>query len=467
MPFRSLARTMTGGCSTGTVIGVVTSSRGGQIVASLRGVARSIPRSVWILIGVLVAVRVGFAFVLGLDEARLIEPDSNDYLSNAEALLDDGRFLTAPGSDEPEFERTPGYPLFIAVILVVTGRSILAVALAQAALSALVALPMFLIARRLFGERAGVVAVVLFIADPLSLYFGAMVMTETLAALLLGATVALLGLLMDRHSSSSRGWLIVGVLLAVTTFVRPGQYYLPVVILGLLIWTARRGGWSLASTSRATAAMLVPLVVLVGGWQIRNAVEVGSTRFSGIEAVNMMKYRAAGVVAEREGGDWREVRRELMDVYGPGFEGATVGEYYDNMYDKGMELVLDDPVSLMKVTLSGAWRGAVSFPADIDGFITRWNLPDLLVVRLVVDYAMVPVWLVALWGLGVAWRRASSRPVVLAAVVPVVYLFALSSGPESYARFRVPVMPVLWLFVAGGAVALFDLFRSRARRPSG
>ncbi|MEK9839410.1 MAG: hypothetical protein VW396_10125, partial [Ilumatobacter sp.] len=116
--------------------------------------------------------------------------------------------------------------------------------------------------------------------------------------------------------------------------------------------------------------------------------------------------------------------------------------------------------------LSGAWRGAVSFPADIDGLITRWNLPDLLVVRLVVDYAMVPVWLVALWGLGVAWRRASSRPVVLAAVVPVVYLFALSSGPESYARFRVPVMPVLWLFVAGGAVALFDLFRSRARRPS-
>jgi len=416
---------------------------------------------------VLVALRVGFALVLGLDEARLIEPDSNDYLFNAEALLDDGRFLTAQGSGEPEFERTPGYPLFIAVILVVTGRSILAVALVQAALSALVALPMFLIARRLFGERAGLVAVVLLIVDPLSLYFGALLLTETLTAFLLGITVALLGLLLDRRSSSPWLWFLVGVLLATTTFVRPGQYYLPVVILGLLIWTARSGGWSLASATRAIAAMLVPLVVLVGGWQIRNAVEVGSSRFSGIEAINMMKYRAAGVVAEREGGDWREVRRELMDVYGPEFEGTSIGEYYDNMYDKGLELVLDDPVSLIKVTLAGVWRGAVSFPANIDGLIARWNLPDLVVVRLVVDYAMVPVWLFAFWGLAVAWRRSRARPVVLAAVVPVVYLFALSSGPESYARFRVPIMPILWLFVAGGAVALFDLIRSRRPRPSG
>jgi hypothetical protein len=45
--------------------------------------AQSIPRSAWLLIGVMAVVRLGFTFILGLDETRLIEPDSNDYLLSA------------------------------------------------------------------------------------------------------------------------------------------------------------------------------------------------------------------------------------------------------------------------------------------------------------------------------------------------------------------------------------------------
>jgi hypothetical protein len=95
----------------------------------------------------------------------------------------------------------------------------------------------------------------------------------------------------------------------------------------------------------------------------------------------MMKYRAAGVVAEREGGDWREVRRELMDRYGPEFEGGSTGEYYDRMYDKGLELVLDDP-SRLPSHAAGAWRTAVSFPVDLDGMFDRWGIPDVSLLRI-------------------------------------------------------------------------------------
>ena len=410
-------------------------------------------------------VRLGFTFILGLDETRLIEPDSNDYLLSANALLDDGRFWSSPGSGEPEFERTPGYPLFIAVIFAITGRSVLAVALAQSVLSVLVTVPMFLLARRLFSERVAVVAVVLLLIDPLSMYFGSLVLTETLATLLILSSTALLALLVDRGSSSMAGWFAMGLLLAAATHVRPGQYYLPLLVLVLLLWSSRRYQWGIRRMLRAALALGLPVLVLVGGWQFRNADQVGSSRFSGIEAVNMMKYRAAGVVAEREGGDWREVRRELMDRYGPEFEGGSTGEYYDRMYDKGLEIVLADPVSLLKVTGAGAWRSAVSFPANSDGMFDRWSIPDLFVLRVLIDYAMVPVWLIGLGGVVAAWRSSVNRPVIITSVLPVVYLFALSSGPESYARFRVPIMPILWLFVAGGLVVFVGGLRSSRAQP--
>jgi len=73
---------------------------------------------------------------------------------------------------------------------------------------------------------------------------------------------------------------------------------------------------------------------------------------------------------------------------------------------------------------------------------------------------MVPVWLLGFTGLLRAWRTAVNRPVALTLVIPVVYLFALSSGPESYARFRVPIMPILWLFAAGGFVVVAGTVRS-------
>ena len=419
------------------------------------------------LIGFMAAARLGFTLVLGLDEARLTEPDSNDYLLSAQALLDDGRFWSSPGSNDPEFERTPGYPLFIVSVFTIFGRSVLAVALVQSLLSVMVAVPMFLLARRLFDERVGTVAVVLLIFDPLSMYFGALVLTETLATLLIVSSTALVARLLDRGESSLVRWSVVGLLLAAATHVRPGQYYLPALVLILLLWIGRRHEWRIRRAAYAVFALGLPVLALVGGWQVRNADQVGSSRFSGIEAVDMMKYRAAGVVAEREGGDWREVRREMMDVYGPEFEGGSIGEYYDRMYSKGLEIVLDDPVSLAKVTAAGAWRTAVSFPVDLDGMFNRWGIPEVPLLRFVINFAMVPVWVLAAVGLAGAWRRGGAVPVIAAVLTPVVYLFALSSGPQSYARFRVPIMPILWLFAAGGAVALFDLFRSRARRPSG
>ena len=462
MPSQRMSGTSSDSSRTGTVERVTDgiALRSGLVAVAVR-LIRSLPRSAWMLIGVMAVIRFGFTFVIGLDEGRLVEPDSNDYLLNAHALLDDGRFWSSPGSGEPEFERTPGYPLFIAAIFAMTGRSVLAVALVQSVVSVLVAVPMFLLARRLFNERVGVVAIVLLLLDPLLMYFGSLILTETLATLLIVSSTALVACLVHRGEASTVRWAAVGVLLAAATHVRPGQYYLPLLVVVLLVWTGRRHGWGIRQTVPAAVGLLMPVLLLVGGWQVRNAEQVGSSRFSGIEAVNMMKYRAAGVVAEREGGDWREVRRELMDLYGPEFEGGSTGEYYDRMYEKGLELVLEDPVSLVKVTSAGAWRAAVSFPANTDGMFERWNLPNLAALRILIDYAMVPVWLLGFVGLLKAWRTAVNRPAILTLILPVVYLFVLSSGPESYARFRVPIMPILWLFAAGGLAVTLETIRSR------
>ena len=79
---------------------------------------------------------------------------------------------------------------------------------------------------------------------------------------------------------------------------------------------------------------------------MRNHLQVDSWRLSGIEALNVYSYRAAGIAAEETGRPLLDVRDELLADFGRPTPGEPVGPYYDRMYQTGLEIVIDHPRTL-------------------------------------------------------------------------------------------------------------------------
>src|ERR1700690_717850 len=59
--------------------------------------------------------------------------DAPTYLRPARELIDHGRFDNGGSPNEPEFLRTPGYPVFIAAVYGIFGKTNTAVLLVQVA----------------------------------------------------------------------------------------------------------------------------------------------------------------------------------------------------------------------------------------------------------------------------------------------------------------------------------------------
>jgi 4-amino-4-deoxy-L-arabinose transferase-like glycosyltransferase len=85
-------------------------------------------------------------------------PDSPSYMKPAMALLQDHQFSIRPGSQRPEFFRTPGYPFFLASIFTIFGRNLLAVCIVQAVLSSLTVIAIYFTGQRLWPPQTGFAA---------------------------------------------------------------------------------------------------------------------------------------------------------------------------------------------------------------------------------------------------------------------------------------------------------------------
>ncbi len=191
------------------------------------------------------------------------------------ANLDQGRgFTVGASATQPSSNYSPGLPLLAAGIYKLSGgvherlaRVVLALV---GALSILFA---YLIARRLSGPGAGLIAAGAVAIYPALLEYQGMLMGEPLAATLLSGSV--LGMFWAddaRQGIAADGlvrWVLPGLLLGALAMVRP-EYLGVAVLLGLVVLVSGfRDDWR-AALVRA-AILLAGVVVVVAPWTIRNA----------------------------------------------------------------------------------------------------------------------------------------------------------------------------------------------------
>ncbi len=180
----------------------------------------------------------------------------------------------------------PGYPATLAVIYKLTGNSQWAARAFNIVLGALTAGLVFLIARRLFGLTAGIVAGVVLALLPGHVLFTTMLLSETFFGFLLALTLFICVEFVFGRAQPSLPLLAgLGALVAFTGYVR-GEFFAfgLVIALFLLIRHGRRAAMPLAALALGAAFVVTP-------WVVRNAVQMDSA-IGGTTGAGRVAYQA-------------------------------------------------------------------------------------------------------------------------------------------------------------------------------
>ncbi len=401
--------------------------------------------------------------------------DSIGYLRLASQLADCARFGS---SEEAEIVRTPGYPLFMTLGLLVDRPVAVTIAL-QILLGALSSCGVYMLARSLADITAGTdsrtvaLGAGLFHAlDPLSAVHSSLLLSETLFTTLL---ILHLQLMVRYYQSGALRYANQSALaLAAGTLVRPASYYWPFIVAALLLFI-RPVPWLVRPPVARVGPALLFLLISIGPpvlWQARNLVQAGYSGYSAIRETNLYSYIGASMEARSTGEPWTTVRARRNDRLNllEKEHRWTRAERYGYMRRDAMLLIAERPVTYLTVhaaaileTLAPTFSNYVLlYDPDFAGlrlirrlmgghypppgeFLTA--LPTYLLVGL----ACMGQYLLALIGLRRILPTRNGGLILVLAATTYFLLIAGGAAEASSDRFRHPVMPIICLLAGFGA----------------
>ena len=281
-----------------------------------------------VIAAALVRLALMASLIARFGTGALLQSDTFSYLEPGRNLLLHGRFIA---DGVPDLVRTPGYPLFLAIVSL---AGMTAAALANVILSVFSVILVWRLGRTAFGdERIALGAAWIFAFEPVSFTDSVVLISETLF-------LALFLLSMERLAEFLRGHRLrvlaaAGLWLAAATFVRPIAYYLPFALaLGLFLVLAHIPSLPPQRQEpvagdpglrwKAPAVLLISVLPWLAAWQMRNWVETGYKGFSSITEINLYLDEAADVIANVEHRNFFDVGQELGNI---GFTDNS-GQFY-------------------------------------------------------------------------------------------------------------------------------------------
>lgn len=227
-----------------------------------------------------VALRLGYChFARGLGQPRTA--GFREYVVAAQRLLDTG-VLSSPLIAQPEAARTPSNllpPVYVGVVAaafklwgVETFAAVLALQVLNAAATSFAAVLVFLIGRRLAGDRAGWIAALIAVLHPGTIGYTNYIWDTALFTLAATWTVWL-SLRLTDGPLSGRRFLWLGLALGAVALLNPAwTAAYPLLVLWPL---ARRGDWSRRTAARAVGLSVAGWALAIAPWTARNYVQLG------------------------------------------------------------------------------------------------------------------------------------------------------------------------------------------------
>lgn len=351
--------------------------------------------------------------------------------------------------------RPPGYPAILATLRMINntyaGVSLMQVGFGVAAIALTYAL-----ALRVTGKRAAALAAWWLALSPIHIIDSSVLLTEVPFSVFLLIAVLLLAPIVDRDSFEGWRWAGSGLALGMATLIRPIAFYLPLAVLLLM------------AVSRLRRLFLVPALLFliafalpVGGWLARNYRVTGVATISTIQGINLAYYRAAGAMAVEDRISIGEAQQRMLNlIASEGGAGLNPAERAQVETRVGFREIFRHPWGYAYTVVRGLAYTLVG-PAR-SHFIERMRGTSLefLTPPLVVASAASAILLTVATAIGafVLFRAGEWRKLLLLGL-PLAYLLVIGSGHESWARFRVPLEPLMAILATLGVLKIVRIYR--------
>ena len=278
--------------------------------AWIRGLTERHGARTLLVLALIVAIGFGLRAHSALDPLDHPGDDARAYFSLSKSLYEDGTYGGPTFKDASDW--SPGAPLLYAGVYYATGGvRDNAARLVLALLGAATCVIAYLLARRLAGPGAGLLAAAGIAIYPSFIHSNGALLSEPPAIFTLPAAV--LAFLWARERTSAWAWLAPGALFGLTALIRPEYLFVGIAFAVAALLTPerrtdiRRG---VAAAAILLAGFLVPIVP----WTIHNVVSLD--RFVPISTgAGKALYVGTDLSAD---GDYKRVKAELVRrFYGP------------------------------------------------------------------------------------------------------------------------------------------------------
>jgi hypothetical protein len=211
-------------------------------------------------------------------------------------------------------------------------------------------------------------------------------------------------------------------------------------------------------TVRALGLFVLPFVLVIGGWAVRNGLWTGYFEYSFITGANLLFYKGAAVIALRDGISLDEAQQALgyrnYREKHPEKKDWSSAKLAVHFREEAAAILRTHPALYLRVMGRGV-QSTLLDPAgyhlfDLLGFPPEGGTPWELIVRFAQRYVHVLYALVGFCLVVLAATRSANLFDALT-LGTLVYIVLVSAGPEAYGRFRVPLIPILALYAGGGA----------------
>jgi 4-amino-4-deoxy-L-arabinose transferase-like glycosyltransferase len=368
--------------------------------------------------------------------------------------------------DAPFF-MAPLYPYFLGALYRIFGPSFLVPRLVNVVLGALTCVLVWRLAREFFDRRVALLASGLTAVYGMAIFYEGSLLAENLLAPL--NVLAVFAAVRALEAPSAGRWALAGAAVGLIAIARPnGLLYAPV----LLVWlfAALRPGHSGLRRLGFAGAFVAGIALLVLPVTVRNLVVTGDATlivtsgganfYSGNNPDADGAYRVPRPFPRLATDDAREqeaiYHRYAEEALGRTLRPSEASAYW---FGRGLAYIRAEPVAWLRLE---AQKLALFLNAE-----EIWNNRSIEVSRsfswvlrlpLLGFGAIAPLALLGLAATAPAWRRLFPLHAMLGVYLATALLFFVLS------RYRAPVVPILTVFAACGAIHVVDAARGRRVR---
>jgi len=436
--------------------------------------------------GLLIIILLAFVIRMGLFVS--LQPWNKEVVSNTVLVNDASGYnqlalslLSKKSFVDFDAFRTPGYPVFVAIIYSISFNSVWLVLLIQILLSVLSVLLVFKTASIMFSHKIALFSAFLFAIDIHQSLSAVALLTDTLFVFLFLASIYYLCKSIKGYNISLI--FISALLLGISTLVRPISFLFPFVAVFFILVIRnlklkRKFVYSLFYS--------VTFIIAISPWFIHNYSKFGEAKLSSISGSNLLFYNVAYTEVNKTGKSIQQIKKELNETaVKQGVDTTEINSFKNSKiyFTIAQQYIKDNFILYCKVH----FMGIVNMYAGLDTehiatifhlkskplSIEQFGGPNIFVriidffkskttgeifIALGIGIYLLMNYLLAFYAI-FHFIRKNYKYVFL--FILIILYFSALTGVVGLARYRIPFMPFINILCAAGFFYFCDKMTDR------